>query len=282
MATQVQSRISARPIGQHVGVEFANVDLARLDDADLTTMRAALADHGLVFVRDQSLTPEQHIAFARRWGEIDVNNYFPANGAYPEIAEVRKAEGQQTNIGGGWHTDHSYDQVPAMGSILLARETPPTGGDTLFASMSAAFDSLSEGLKATLRTMRAVHSADHIYSADGIYAKTDQAGDLKGHDLRTRAVHPVVIRHPRTGREILYVNPAFTLHFEGWTREESMPLLAYLYQVGMREEFQCRVQWAPGSIAIWDNRSTWHHAMNDYHGHRRLMHRITISGEPLG
>ncbi|QNE32694.1 TauD/TfdA family dioxygenase [Sphingomonas sp. NBWT7] len=281
MASQTLARAAERKIAPHIGVEFTDVDLNQLDDGTFAAMRDALADHGVVFVRDQQLTPEQHIAFARRWGTIDVNNYFPANGGHPEIAEVRKAENQQTNIGGGWHTDHSYDQVPAMGSILLARETPPSGGDTLFASLSAAFDSLSEGMKATLRTMRAVHSADHIYSADGIYSKTDQGADLKGHDVRTHAVHPVVIRHPRTGREILYVNPAFTLHFEGWTRAESQPLLTYLYQVAMRDEFQCRLQWSPGSIAIWDNRSTWHCAMNDYHGHRRLMHRITISGEPL-
>lgn len=269
------------PLAAHVGVEAHGVDLNTIDDAGFDALRRAVADHGVLFVRDQTLTPEQHIAFARRWGPIDVNKYFPANGGYPEIAEVRKAENQQTNIGGGWHTDHSYDQVPAMGSILLARETPPAGGDTLFASLGAAFDSLSDGLKTTLRGLRAVHSADHIYSADGIYAKTDQAADLKGHDERTRAVHPVIIRHPQTGREILYVNPAFTLHFEGWTREESMPLLTYLYQVAMQDRFHCRVSWAPGSLAIWDNRSTWHLAMNDYHGHRRLMHRITISGEPL-
>ena len=269
------------PLAAHVGVEAHGVDLNTIDDAGFNALRRAVADHGVLFVRDQTLTPEQHIAFARRWGPIDVNKYFPANGGYPEIAEVRKTENQQTNIGGGWHTDHSYDQVPAMGSILLARETPPTGGDTLFASLGAAFDSLSDGLKTTLRGLRAVHSADHIYSADGIYAKTDQAADLKGHDERTRAVHPVIIRHPQTGREILYVNPAFTLHFEGWTREESMPLLTYLYQVAMQDRFHCRVSWAPGSLAIWDNRSTWHLAMNDYYGHRRLMHRITISGEPL-
>lgn len=273
--------VQMQPLSEHVGVEASGVDLNTLGDDAFELLRDAVATRGVLFIRDQSLTPEQHIAFARRWGDIDVNKYFPANGGHPEIAEVRKAETQTTNIGGGWHTDHSYDQAPAMGSILLARETPPTGGDTLFASLGAVFDSLSDGLKATLRGLRAVHSADHIYSADGIYAKTDLASDLKGHDERTRAVHPVVIRHPRTGREILYVNPAFTLHFEGWTREESMPLLSYLYQVAMQDRFHCRVNWAPGSIAIWDNRSTWHHAMNDYHGHRRLMHRITISGEPL-
>jgi taurine dioxygenase len=270
-----------RPIAEYCGAEASGIDLRDLDDNGIDALKAAVADRGVLFVRDQELSPEDHIAFALRWGEIDINNYFPANGGHPEIAEVRKAETQTTNIGGGWHTDHSYDQVPAMGSILLARETPPTGGDTLFASLGAAYDSLSDGLKATLEGLRAVHSADHIYGHDGIYAKTDQAADLKGHEIHAAAVHPAVIRHPVTGRKILYVNPAFTLHFEGWTREESMPLLSYLYSVGMRPEFQCRLQWAPGSLAIWDNRSTWHCAMNDYQGHRRLMHRITISGVVL-
>ena len=135
--------LQIRPLSEHVGVEASGVDLNALDETGMASLRDAVANHGILFVRDQSLTPEQHIAVARRWGDIDVNKYFPANGGHPEIAEVRKAENQQTNIGGGWHTDHSYDQVPAMGSILLARETPPSGGDTLFASMGAAFDSLS-------------------------------------------------------------------------------------------------------------------------------------------
>lgn len=270
-----------RPLAPHCGSEVTGVDVRAMGDDDLAAIRQALADTGVVMLRDQQLTPEDHIAFARRWGEIDVNNYFPANGGYPEIAEVRKAETQFVNIGGGWHTDHSYDPVPAMGSILVARELPPVGGDTLFASMGAAYDALSDGLKATLGGLRAVHSADHIYGHDGIYAKTDQAADLKGHDVSANAVHPAVIHHPVTGRKLLYVNPAFTLHFEGWTREESQPLLQYLYGVAMREEFQCRLQWAPGSVAVWDNRSTWHFAVNDYHGHKRLMHRITISGVPL-
>ncbi|MBY0306217.1 MAG: TauD/TfdA family dioxygenase [Sphingomonas sp.] len=270
-----------KPLAAQCGAEVTGVDVRAISDNDLAAIRQALADTGVVMLRDQQLTPEDHIAFARRWGEIDVNNYFPANGGYPEIAEVRKAETQFVNIGGGWHTDHSYDPVPAMGSILVARELPPTGGDTLFTSLGAAYDALSDGLKATLAGLRAVHSADHIYGHDGIYAKTDQAADLKGHDIRANAVHPAVIRHPVSGRKILYVNPAFTLHFEGWTREESQPLLQYLYSVAMREEFQCRLHWQPGSVAIWDNRSTWHFAVNDYHGHKRLMHRITISGVAL-
>lgn len=270
-----------KPLAAHCGAEITGADVRTIDDAGLAAIRTALAETGVVLLRDQQLTPEDHIAFARRWGDIDVNNYFPANGGYPEIAEVRKAETQFVNIGGGWHTDHSYDAIPAMGSILVARELPPVGGDTLFANLGAAYESLSDGLKATLATLRAVHSADHIYGPDGVYSKTDQAADLKGHDIHANAVHPAVIHHPVSGRKILYVNPAFTLHFEGWTREESQPLLQYLYSVAMREEFQCRLQWQPGSVAVWDNRSTWHLAMNDYHGHRRLMHRITISGVAL-
>lgn len=280
MATAaIDTGLTLHKLGEHVGMEAHGVDLRHIGDGELAMLQDAVFTHGVVYVPDQQLTPEDHIAFARRFGDIDLNAYFPANGGYPEIAEVRKAENQQTNIGGGWHTDHSYDQIPAMGSILVARETPPTGGDTLFASMGAAFDSLSDERKDLLRTLRAVHSADHIYKADGLYAQTDQAADLKGHDVRTLAVHPVVIRHPRTGRETLYVNRAFTLHIEGWAPAESTALLNELYEVGEREKFHCRVQWAPGGVAIWDNRATWHYAMNDYHGHRRLMHRITISGE---
>lgn len=270
-----------KAMSPHVGTEITGVQLASISDQDLVTLRQTLAERGMVALRDQDLSPEQHIAFAKRWGGIDVNPFFPTNSGYPEIAEVRKAEKQQSNIGGGWHTDHSFDQVPAMGSILVARELPPVGGDTLFASMGAAYDALSDGLKETLATLRAVHSSDHIYQPGGYYAQSDMADELRGQDLSTRAVHPVVIRHPVTGRKLLYVNGAFTLHFDGWTREESLPLLQYLYQVASREEFQCRLHWQPGSVAIWDNRSTWHLAMNDYHGHRRVMHRITLSGEPL-
>ena len=270
-----------RVMSEHVGVEISDVDLPSISDAEFNAIKDAVFHNGVVAVRGQSITPEQHIAFARRWGGIDINNYFPINGEFAEIAEVRKAEDQTTNIGGGWHTDHSYDQVPAMGSILVARELPPSGGDTLFASMGAAYDALSAGLQATLETLKAVHSADHIYREGGYYAQTDMADEMRGHDQVTRAVHPIVIRHPVTGRKLLYVNGAFTLHIEGWTRDESLALLNYLYSVGARDDFNCRLQWQPGTVAIWDNRSTWHWAMNDYHGHKRVMHRITLSGVPL-
>ncbi len=269
------------PLAEHLGVEITDAQMASFGDADMAALKAAVFENGVAVLRDQELSPDQHIAFAKRWGGIDVNPFFPTNSGWPEIAEVRKAETQRSNIGGGWHTDHSFDQIPAMGTILVARELPPSGGDTLFSSMGAAYDVLSDGLKDMLGTLRAVHSADHVYQPGGIYSKTDLAGEMTGQELSTRAVHPVIIGHPVTGRKLLYVNGAFTVNFEGWTREESLPLLNHLYSVASREEFQCRVRWQEGSVAIWDNRATWHLALNDYHGHRRVMHRITLTGDPI-
>ncbi len=269
------------PMSPAIGAEVTDMQLASVDANGIAALKSALFNHGVLHFRDQELSPEQHIAFAKAWGGIDVNPFFPSNTEWPEIAEVRKAEKQTTNIGGGWHTDHSFDAIPAMGSILVARELPPVGGDTLFASMAAAYDALSDGLKKTLEGMRAVHTADHIYAPGGYYSTTDMADDLKGQDVRTHAVHPCIIRHPVTGQKLLYINGAFTIGFEGWTREESVPVINFLVEHGQKEEFQCRLHWQPGSVAIWDNRSTWHLAMNDYHGHRRVMHRITLTGDVL-
>ena len=213
--------IQVTPYSSAVGALISGVDLAApLDDAGFALIRQAFHDHGVIFFRDQKLTPQQHLDFARRWAPIDINRFFKAVPGHPEIAEVRKEADQTTNIGGDWHTDHSYDEVPAMGSLLLAH---------------------------------------------------------RGADV----VHPVVIRHPDTGRKTLYVNAAFTLRFEGWTVAESQPLLQYLYRHASRPEFSCRFEWAAGSLAFWDNRATWHYALNDYHGHRRVMHRITVQGSAI-
>jgi taurine dioxygenase len=263
------------------GVEVSGASLARCSDAEMRDIKQAIYEHGVAVFRDQEFSPEEHIAFARAWGGIDINNYFPLDEAYPEIALVRKEADQKTNIGGAWHTDHSYDQVPAMGSILVARTLPPSGGDTLWAHMGAAYDALSDELKQEIEGLEAFHTADHVYKADGIYAQTDQGKSLRGHDVDTGAVHPVVIRHPVTGRKLLYVNMSFTIHFVGQTREESLPLLTRLFEAGLTQTNQCRLQWEPGTVAIWDNRTTWHNAMNDYHGYAREMHRITLSGEAI-
>ncbi|MGD8421605.1 MAG: TauD/TfdA family dioxygenase, partial [Gammaproteobacteria bacterium] len=247
-------------------------------------LRQAFADYGVVFLRDQDITPDQHIAFAERWGRIDINRFFKPVASHPQIAEVRKEPDQKANIGSSWHTDHSYDQVPAMGSILYAREVPAVGGDTLFASMYAAYDALSDGLRQMLSRMRALHSSRHAFG-EGAYAGADldDIGDRLGNTAAATqdAIHPVVIRHPLSGRPALYVNGDFTLQFEGWSDEESRPLLDYLYAHASRPEFTCRFHWRQGSMAIWDNRATHHCALNDYQGVRRLMHRVTIEGIAL-
>src|SRR6202023_3869326 len=223
--------IQVTPLAAQVGVEISGVDLATPPgEPGLAEIRRALGEYGVVFFRDQQLSPEQHIAFARCFGEIDINRFFATVPGYPMIAEVRKQPEQQRNIGNGWHTEHSYDEAPALGSMLYAREVPQTGGDTLFASMYAAYDALSDGLKATLETLRACHSSRHVFGAEAVARRGDLNGRIGNPELATQdAVHPVVIRHPETGRKALYVNPGFTLRFEGWTDEEARPLLEYLY-----------------------------------------------------
>jgi len=270
-----------KPMAPKCGVEITGVTLADCSDDEMREFKQAIYEHGVAAFRDQTFTPEDHIAFAKRWGGIDLNAYFPLNAAYPEIAIVKKEPDQQTNIGGAWHTDHSYDEIPAMGSILVARELPPKGGDTEWAHMGAAYDALSDDLKEKIEGLKAFHTADHVYKEDGLYAQTDQGKALRGQDVKTGAVHPVVIRHPQTGRKLLYVNSAFTINFVGQTREESLPLLQKLFDAALRADNTCRLQWKPGTVAIWDNRTTWHNALNDYHGHTREMHRITLSGDAL-
>ena len=270
------------PLAPKCGAEITGVRLSEAAGDTLDAIRTAIYKHGVALFRGQDdFTPEAHIAFAKRWGGIDINNYFPLTDEHPEIAVVRKAADQQTNIGGDWHTDHSYDQVPAMGSILVARTLPPSGGDTLFAHMGEAYDALPDDLKQEIEELEAFHTADHIYKADGLYAKTDMGRELRGQDMQTGATHPVVIRHPVTGRKLLYVNRAFTVNIVGRTREESLPLLTRLYAEALAADNTCRVRWEPGAVAIWDNRTTWHNALNDYQGHAREMHRITLSGEAL-
>jgi taurine dioxygenase len=280
--SRVEAELRITPVSRSVGAEISGVDLARpMRDATLAAIRQAYADYGVLFFRDQHLTPEDHIRFAELWGPININRFFTPVPDYPMIAEVRKEPDQQSNIGGSWHTDHSYDEIPALGSILYALEIPETGGDTQFASMSAAYDALSEGLKELLGGLNAVHSSRHVFGANANRPK-DLAERLGNAELAEQdAVHPVVITHPLSHRKSLYVNPGFTLRFDGWKDEESQPLLQYLYRHAARAEFTCRFKWRTGSIAFWDNRATWHYALNDYPGQRRLLHRITIEGVPL-
>ena len=273
--------LKSSPLAPYVGEEIHGLDLSRpLAPETLDELRRVLADRGVIFLRDQDLTPEQQVAFAACFGEVHVNPFFTAVAGHPQVAEVRKEPNERRNIGEVWHTDNSYYAAPALGSILYAKEVPPIGGDTLFASMYAAYDALSEGLKRTLESMRAIHATAQVFGATGVAVQQGLNG-IRASDKLPEATHPVVITHPQSGRKALYVNASFTTCFEGWTKQESAPLLNFLYEHGRRPEFQCRFRWQKGSLAFWDNRATWHYAANDYHGHRRLMHRVQVEGTPL-
>lgn len=279
------SGIAIKPL-DGVGAEISGIDLSEdISSADMASLRTALAENGVIFFHDQEIDEKDHIAFAKRWGKININRFFAAHENYPEIALVAKEPDQKQNIGGGWHTDHSYDREPAMGSILVARETPETGGDTMFASMYRAFETLDDDLKKEIKDKRAVHSAKHIFGRNAYYEQQDDfsgriGNSETGNDLNDVS-HPMVIDHPDSGKKALYVNPAFTIKVEGLEEEESNKLLSRIYTHCMNTDHVHRFKWKPGSIAFWDNRSTWHWALNDYHGQRRVMHRITVEGSAL-
>ncbi len=268
-----------------VGVEVTGVDIGALEAPQFAELHDLFSRHGLLFFRGQDIDETQHIDFARRWGQININRFFQAHSDYPEIAMVAKEPDQKINIGGDWHTDHSYDTEPALGSILVARELPESGGDTWFTSMYKAYEALSPGLRKTLARLRAVHSARHVFGSRQGQSYGDitqgRIGNAEAADELPDVVHPVVITHPLSGRKALYVNPGFTVGIEGWSAAESRALLDYLYAVAQDDAFVTRFHWERGSVAFWDNRATWHLARNDYQGQRRVMHRITLEGGPL-
>ena len=276
------STINVKPLSGNIGAEIDGVNLKKISKEQFKEIKIVFGKYGVIFFRNQNLSPEEEIIFAELWGEININRFFTNLEGYPKIALVSKEPDQKKNIGGAWHTDHTYDLEPAMGSILFAHQVPKKGGDTLFSSMYAAYETLSDGLKDTLKNMYGRHSSRHVFGTSRAERNDDTVGRIINSDkAKQDAIHPVVITHPQTGKKALFVNPTFTLGFDGWSDEESKPLLNYLYSHATKPEFTCRFKWEEGSIAFWDNRSTWHLAINDYHGERRLMHRITIDGTRL-
>ena len=276
------STINVKPLSGNIGTEIDGVNLKKITKEQFKEIKIVFGKYGVIFFRNQNLSPEEEIIFAELWGEININRFFTNLEGYPKIALVSKEPDQKKNIGGAWHTDHTYDLEPAMGSILFAHQVPKKGGDTLFSSMYAAYETLSDGLKDTLKNLHGRHSSRHVFGTSRAERNDDTVGRIINSDkAKQDAIHPVVITHPQTGRKALFVNPTFTLGFDGWSDEESKPLLKYLYSHATKPEFTCRFKWEEGSVAFWDNRSTWHLAVNDYHGERRLMHRITINGTGL-
>jgi len=283
---RVTGGVEVRPIAGALGAEIHGVDLGRELDADtIVQVRQALLEHLVIFFRDQEMTPEQHKALGRHFGELMTHEFVEGIEGHPEIMLIAKEKGDRYNFGGTWHSDMTYSEKPPLGSILYAKEVPTYGGDTQFANMYLAYDTLSDQLRTTLDGLRAVHSASRIYGNAGKLATLDYQAGHRGtrvspSDLAEKtAEHPVVRTHPETGRKALFVNGIFTLRFQGMTEDESCPLLEHLYRHAVTPEFTCRFRWEKGSIAFWDNRAVQHYAINDYPGQRRVMHRVTIAGD---
>jgi taurine dioxygenase len=277
--------LTIRPVAGKIGAEVSGVDLSRPPDAAVAlALRRALVDHLVLFFRDQDLTPEQQLAFTRLFGLPLRVPYVKHLAEHPDIIAVLK-EADERNIstfGNAWHSDFSFLEEPPMGSVLYGREIPSHGGDTLFANMYEAYDALSGGMKRLLDGLDAIH-AGRPYGRGGVPTdlKTSRSIEIERDkpEADREIAHPVVRRHPDSGRKALFVNAIYTVRFADMTEAESRPLLDFLYQHCIRPEFTCRFRWAAGSLAIWDNRCTLHYAINDYDGQRRLLHRTAIAGE---
>ncbi|RCX09432.1 TauD/TfdA dioxygenase family protein [Extensimonas vulgaris] len=262
-----------------IGAEIFGVDLSRpLDAAERAALRALWLEHGVIFFRDQPLSSAQFLAFAEGWGTPVEYPFVKGLADYPVIIEIKKLEHEKVNFGGVWHSDTAYLERPPMATLLLAREVPPYGSDTLFANQYLAYETLSEGMKKLLDGLDAVNTSA---KADTTRTREDRLAEVGRSDAASQyeATHPVVRTHPETGRKALYVNYAHTARFAGMTEEESAPLLQWLFAHQKKEEFTCRFRWRVGSLALWDNRCTHHSPVNDYHGFRRVLHRITLAGD---
>lgn len=272
--------IEVRPTAGALGAEIHGVCVAdELADETIAAIRQALLEHGVIFFRDQHDLPNHRfLAFAKRFGHTVEYPFVKGLDGFPEIITVAKFEHERINFGGVWHSDTTYLESPPMGTLLAARELPPYGGDTLFANQYLAFETLSPAMQRMLEDLRAVSDSA---KADVTRTREDRMKSASSERAKRRltAEHPVVRRHPETGRKALYVNVAHTTHFVGLTEQESAGLLQFLFDHQVRPEFTCRFRWYPGSIAFWDNRCAQHNPVNDYHGFRRIMHRITLAGD---
>ncbi len=268
-----------RKIAGALGAEISGVDLSvRLSATDTAAIRQALLDHLVIFLRGQDLAPQQFLDFARAMGEPIEYPFVKGLDQFPQIIEVKKLENERVNFGGIWHSDTTYLEVPPMGSMLLSREVPPYGGDTLFANQQLAYDTLSDTMKGVLDGLVGISSSA---KADVSRTREDRIR-TDGKESRIEnyvAEHPIVRTHPESGRKSLYLNIAHTVGIKGMTDEESAPILAFLFQHQIKPEFTCRFVWTQHAIAFWDNRSAMHNPVNDYHGFRRVMQRITLKGD---
>ena len=269
--------IKVRPIAGALGAEIEGVDAARpLEAAVIAEIRQAFLDHLVIFLRNQKLTPQAQLAFARQFGEPMEYPQLKGLPECPLITPVVKLAHERVNFGGIWHSDTAYLERPPMASMLYAVETPPHGGDTLFANQYLAHETLSEDLRRRLTGLIGVNSST---KADASRTREDRLREAGVERKVLVGEHPVARTHPETGRRALYVNVGHTTHFRGWTEEESAPLLRFLFAHQVKPEFTCRFAWTPGALAFWDNRCAQHNPINDYHGFQRVMHRVTLAGD---
>jgi taurine dioxygenase len=276
--TAAPRTIGVHPITGGIGAEISGVDISQALSAEVVAeIRQALLDHLVIFMRDQEITPAQQIAFVSRFGEPDIYPFVKGLEEFPQITPVLKLPDETVNFGGIWHSDTVYLEQPPMGTVLYAKELPPMGGDTLFANQYQAYESLSPPLRDFLDGLTAINSAAKGSAAATRSDRMADGGTGRAEVLE--AEHPVVRTHPETGRKALYVNTGHTVRFNGMTEAESTPILDYLFQHQIKPEFCCRFVWSPGSVAFWDNRCAQHYPVNDYHGHTRLLHRITLKGD---
>ena len=271
--------MKVRKIAGALGAEISGVDLSRGIAAGLAAdLRQQFLEHQVIFLRDQDLSPQQFLDFARAMGEPMEYPFVKGLDGFPYIIEIKKLEHEKVNFGGIWHSDTTYLEHPPMGSMLLSRQVPPYGGDTLFASQYLAYDALSPTMKDLLQDLVGISSSA---KADVSKTREDRikSDGKEAAAVEYRAEHPVIRTHPETGRKALYVNVAHTAGIKGLTDEESGPLLRFLFEHQVKPEFTCRFAWQANAIAFWDNRCTQHNPVNDYHGFRRVMHRITLRGD---
>ena len=268
-----------RKIAGALGAELSGIDLSKGVPPSLAALiRKAFLEHQVIFLRNQNLTPAQFLDFGRAMGEPIEYPFVKGLDGFPHIIEVKKLEHEKTNFGGIWHSDTTYLELPPMGSMLLSREVPPYGGDTLFANQYLAYESLSATMQGLLDGLTGISSSA---KADVSKTREDRikSDGKESVPNEYRTEHPVVRTHPETGRKALYVNVAHTSGIKGMADEESAPLLNFLFAHQVKPELTCRFVWEPNAIAFWDNRCVQHNPVNDYHGFRRVMHRITLQGD---
>lgn len=278
--------MEVRPLSGTLGAEIYGIDLRDRDDSPMwPALREAFLEHKVIAIRGQDLGCQDLMRVGARFGEPCYYPFAKGMADYPYITEVIKEKDERENFGSGWHTDTMYLERPPRATLLYALETPARGGDTLYVDTAAAYDALSDGMKKLLGGLMGLASGGLKHRRDGGGRRAHHAR-MGGMTLQNadraeayEARHPIVRTHPETGRKSLYVSSLHTLRFDGFTEEESRPLIEFLNDHCTQPEWSCRVRWKPGQLTIWDNRTTLHNAINDYHGFRRHMRRLTVGPE---